>query len=105
MVGMVIDQHMNKGEVMDFFGKPASTALSAAEMALKYKALLVPIYGIRQPDGLSFDIRIEKPIPHTNAVEMTQKLKDSLEALVRDHMGQWMWTHRRWKVENPKKRR
>ncbi|MEO8531066.1 MAG: lysophospholipid acyltransferase family protein [Deltaproteobacteria bacterium] len=105
MVGMVIDQHMNKGEVVDFFGKPALTALSAAEMALKYKALLVPIYGIRQPDGLSFDIRIEKPIAHSDAMQMTRALNDSLEALVRAHMGQWMWTHRRWKVENPKKRR
>jgi Kdo2-lipid IVA lauroyltransferase/acyltransferase len=99
MVGMVIDQHMNRGEVMNFFGKPALTALSAAEMALKYKALLVPIYGIRQADGLSFDIRIEAPIAHTDAHDMTQKLNDSLEALVRSHLDQWMWTHRRWKAE------
>ena len=105
MVGMVIDQHMNKGEEMTFFGKPALTALSAAEMALKYDALLVPIYGIRQPDGLSFDIRIEPPIPHSDARTMTQALNDSLEALVRDHMGQWMWTHLRWKVERPKRRK
>jgi Kdo2-lipid IVA lauroyltransferase/acyltransferase len=105
MVGMVIDQHMNRGEVMTFFGKPALTALSAAEMALKYKALLVPIYGIRQADGLSFDIRIEAPIPHTDAHEMTQRLNNSLEALVRAHPGQWMWTHRRWKAERETGRR
>ena len=28
---------------------------------------------------------------------MTQDLNDGLEALVREHMGQWFWIHRRWK--------
>ncbi|MCR8726310.1 lysophospholipid acyltransferase family protein [Frigidibacter sp. ROC022] len=99
MVGMVIDQYMSHGELLDFLGQPAPTALSAAELALKYDALLVPIYGIRQPDGLGFDIRIEPPIPASDPVTMTQALNDSLTALVRDHMDQWFWIHRRWKPE------
>ncbi len=69
----------------------------AAEMAIKYDALVVPIYGIRQPDGLSFDIRVEAPIPHGDPVAMTQAMNDSLSALVRQHMDQWFWIHRRWK--------
>jgi Kdo2-lipid IVA lauroyltransferase/acyltransferase len=97
MIGMVIDQHMGNGVQLPFFGKPAMTALSAAELGLKYNALVVPIYGIRQPDGLSFDIRIESPIPHSDPETMTQALNDSLENLVRQHMDQWLWTHRRWK--------
>ncbi len=101
MVGMVVDHYMAHGVPMDFMGKPARTALSAAEMAIKYKALLVPVYGIRQPDGLSFVVRLEAPIPHTDAVTMTAALNSSLEAMVRKHMDQWMWSHRRWKnVEN-----
>lgn len=99
MVGMVIDQYMRHGEMLDFLGQPAPTALSAAELALKYDALLVPIYGIRQPDGLSFDLRIEPPIPPSDPVTMTQALNDSLSALVRAHMDQWFWIHRRWKPE------
>ncbi len=97
MVGMVVDQYMSHGPALPFFGKPAPTALSAAEMALKYGAALVPIYGIRQPDGLSFEIRVEDPIPHTDPETMTRALNASLEALVRDHMDQWFWIHRRWK--------
>ena len=85
------------GELLDFMGQPARTALSAAEMALKYKALLVPVYGIRQPDGLNFSVRIEAPIPHSDPLTMTKALNKSLETLVRQHMDQWMWTHRRWK--------
>ena len=29
---------------------------------------------------------------------MTQALNDSLEALVRQHVDQWLWIHRRWKT-------
>jgi KDO2-lipid IV(A) lauroyltransferase len=96
-VAILIDQHMAAGEKLTFFGQPAYTALSAAEMALKYDALLVPGYGIRRPDGLSFEVILEAPIPHTSAAEMTQRLNDSLEAQVRAHMDQWLWVHRRWK--------
>lgn len=101
MVGLVADHYMGHGELLDFMGQPARTALSAAEMALKYDALLVPVYGIRQPDGLSFNVRIEDPIPHSDPVTMTQALNASLERLVRQHMDQWMWTHRRWKRNRP----
>jgi Kdo2-lipid IVA lauroyltransferase/acyltransferase len=38
MVGMLIDQHMNHGAPLGFFGVEALTALSAAELALKYDA-------------------------------------------------------------------
>lgn len=97
MVGMVVDHYMSHGVPMEFLGKPARTALSAAEMALKYNALLVPVYGLRQPDGLNFVVRIEAPVPHSDAVTMTRALNASLEALVRGNMDQWMWSHRRWK--------
>lgn len=102
MTAFLVDQYMDHGEALDFLGKPAPTALSAAELALKYDALLVPIYGIRQPNGLDFEILVEPPIAHTSAREMTQSLNDSLERLVRQHMDQWMWVHRRWKPERQK---
>lgn len=97
MLGMLIDQHMGHGAPLSFFGKTALTALSAADLALKYDALLVPTYGIRGEDGLSFAILVEAPIPHTSAEAMTQALNDSLEALARRHLDQWFWIHRRWK--------
>ncbi|MDE3237415.1 MAG: lysophospholipid acyltransferase family protein [Paracoccaceae bacterium] len=98
MLGMVIDQHMGDGARLTFFGETALTSLAAAELALKYDALVIPTYGIRRPDGLSFDIVIEAPIPHGTPQEMTQALNDSLEALVRRHPEQWFWIHRRWKA-------
>ncbi|MDP3959370.1 MAG: lysophospholipid acyltransferase family protein [Pseudorhodobacter sp.] len=97
MVGMVIDQHKRRGARLTFFGHDALTALSAAELALKYDAVLVPTYAIRQPNGLDFDIVVEAPIPRGTPETMTQALNDSLEALVRTHPEQWFWIHRRWK--------
>lgn len=97
LIGLLIDQHMGHGAPLTFFGKTAFTALSAAEMALKYNCLLVPVYGLRQPDGLTFQLIIEPAIPHTSATAMTQGLNNSLEAIARQHLDQWFWIHRRWK--------
>lgn len=97
MAGFLIDQYMANGADLTFFGKTAPTALSAAELALRYNAPLVATYGIRRPDGLDFDIVIEAPIPHSDAFKMTQALNDSLERITRRNMGQWFWIHRRWK--------
>jgi Kdo2-lipid IVA lauroyltransferase/acyltransferase len=97
MLGMLVDQHMRHGEELTFFGQEALTALSAAELALKYDALLIPTYAIRRADGLSFDIIVEAPIPRGSPEAMTQALNNSLEALVRQHLDQWFWIHRRWK--------
>ncbi|WP_204318729.1 lysophospholipid acyltransferase family protein [Pseudooceanicola aestuarii] len=94
---MLGDQHFASGAPLDFLGQPAMTALSAAEMALKYNALLVPIYGIRQPDGLTFRVLVEDPVTHSTAEEMTQALNNSLARMTEAHPEQWFWIHRRWK--------
>ncbi|WP_395006481.1 lysophospholipid acyltransferase family protein [Cypionkella sp.] len=84
------------GEDIDFLGHPAKTALSAAELALRYNADLIPFYATRQPDGLSFVVEMEAPIAKASALEMTTALSQSLEARVRAHPEQWFWVHRRW---------
>jgi KDO2-lipid IV(A) lauroyltransferase len=97
LMGLLNDQRIGHGARLTFFGRRAKTALSAAELALKYNCLLIPVYGIRQPDGISFDLLIESPIPHSTPEIMTQALNDSLEVQVRAHMDQWFWVHRRWR--------
>lgn len=97
MLGLLMDQHMRHGAPLSFFDHTAMTALSAAELALKYDALLVPAYGIRLENGLDFRILVEAPIPVGTPEAMTQALNDSLERLVRQHPEQWFWIHRRWK--------
>lgn len=97
MLGILPDQRMRNGAALQFFGVEARTALSTAEMALKYDAVLIPTYAIRQADGLSFQIVVDAPIPRGTAEQMSQALNDSLEALIRKHPEQWLWVHQRWK--------
>jgi KDO2-lipid IV(A) lauroyltransferase len=97
MLGLLMDQHIGAGTKLSFMGHPAMTALSAADLAIKYDALMVPTYAVRRKGGLDFDIIIEPPIPHGTPEEMTQALNDSLDRLVRKYPEQWFWIHRRWK--------
>lgn len=105
MLGIVIDQYMRAGVELDFMGRPARTALSAAEMALRYGAVVVPTYGIRAANGLDFELVFEAPVPEGSPEAMTQALNDSLAAQVRAHPDQWLWTHRRWKTPKKKPRK
>ncbi|MGJ8626641.1 MAG: lysophospholipid acyltransferase family protein [Sulfitobacter sp.] len=98
---LLFDQHVQFAPILDFMGQPARTAPSAAELALRYNALLIPFYSIRQPDGLSFDCVLEAPVPHTDALEMTQALNNSLSARIAAHPDQWFWVHRRWRSHEP----
>lgn len=97
MVAILIDQSISSGVDLTFFGRRARTAISAAELALRYDALMVPGYATRRANGIDFDLVVEAPIPHGDPVAMTQALNDSLEAAVRRNMDQWFWIHRRWK--------
>ncbi len=96
-LAIVTDLHAIGGSEIDFFGKPARTSLVTAELALKYKAVMIPVYSIRQKNGLDFQIIMKDPIPHTDALTMTTAATHDLEHVVREHMGQWFWIHKRWK--------
>ena len=98
------DLWVHDGADLSFFGQTARTALTPAELARRYDALLVPFYGVRRPDGLSFDLRVHAPVPHGPPEAMMQALNDDLEAMVRAHMDQWFWVHRRWKPERRRRR-
>lgn len=95
---LLFDQYVENAPVLSFLGHPAHTAVSAAELALRYDALLIPFYGIRQPDGMSFDCVLEAPVAHSDPETMTQAMNDSLEARIRAHPEQWFWVARRWRV-------
>ena len=98
-IALLIDQHMANGEPLKFFGKTAYTATSAAKMALKYDALLVPFFVIRKEQKSSFDLYLEMPIKNSDPNTMTQEFNNLLEQRVRNNPEQWLWTHRRWKKE------
>ncbi|MCW8843490.1 MAG: lysophospholipid acyltransferase family protein [Rhodobacteraceae bacterium] len=98
ILGILTDLYAKQGKPLDFFGKKARTSLVTAELALKFNAALIPVYGLRDPDGIGFRIIALDEIPHSDPLTMTQAVNDGLEALVRENMDQWFWVHRRWKL-------
>lgn len=98
-VAMLVDQYDRRAPLLDFLGRPAPSLTLAADLALRTGAALIPGYGLRAADGLTMQVTLEAPIPHTTASEMTQALNDSLAAQVRAHPGQYFWLHRRWRKD------
>ncbi len=101
VVALLIDQYMSHGEPLKFLGHTAYTATSAAKLALKHDALLITFYVVRNDDGINFDLVFESPVKPSTPSEMTQVLNDRLEKQIRKNMGQWLWTHKRWKSPSP----
>ncbi len=100
IIGIVADVGSRKAPLLKFFGKPAHTPLSAAEWAVKYNATLIPVFGLRQPDGFTFRLHVAEEIPAGDPAEMMQAYNDTVEEIVRAHPEQWFWVHRRWKLNS-----
>jgi len=95
---ILFDVRVKKGEVIPFLGKPAATATTAAWLANKNDSLVVPFWGIRTGVSGEYRIYFDEPISHGDPVDMTRKLNESLEARIKEDAGQWLWSHRRWKL-------
>lgn len=97
MATILFDVRVRNSPEIPFLGQPACTSTSAAELALRFDAAVIPYFGIRNPDGLTFTIAVEEPIPLTDPLTMTVAMTARLESRVRADPGQWFWVHRRWK--------
>lgn len=104
MAVLLFDIYDSGGVPIDFLGKPAPTLTSAAEIAAKTGALLVPFFGVRQADGLGFVAEFDAPLTHDDIVDQTRAMTAALEARIARHPEQWFWIHRRWKPKRQRKR-
>ncbi len=101
-LAMLIDQKMNDGIAVPFFGRDAMTAPALAELALKYD---VPVYPVRveRLEGARFRITIHPKLmlPRTgdrnaDVVATMLQVNQMLETWIRERPAQWLWVHRRW---------
>lgn len=101
-LAMLVDQKMNDGIAIPFFGHPAMTAPALAQFALKYDCVVLPAR-IERRGGARFRLIFDPPmaLPDTGErardVEtlMTQ-VNARIETWIRAHPEQWLWLHRRW---------
>ena len=101
-LGLLIDQKYNEGIETEFFGMKARAGTAFIDMALKYNCPLVPIRCIREKDG--FCIKVEPPldIKNRDVPDILKEVHALLEKWIWEHPDQWLWSHRRWKLENLK---
>lgn len=106
MVAVVNDQHSATGSVVvNFFGRPAASHKGPAAFAVKMDCSMITGALLRVRYGRHHAIVLPPIYPPKTGDEekdillMTQQFTDSLEAFIRQYPEQWMWTHRRWKLD------
>jgi len=103
VVAILIDQHLQRDAIkVDFFSRPAATTSALAALALRTKAIVVPVFALPMPGGryrLVYEHPVDPPREDSpDAIrEFTQRCTDVLEMYVRRHPELWLWMHRRWR--------
>ncbi|RXJ90572.1 lipid A biosynthesis acyltransferase [Arcobacter sp. CECT 8983] len=103
-VAVVIDQHIKVGEEIEFFGKKVMATDSTSRLALKFDAVLVPLF-CEMNDFRDYTIKIEKPIDvatyefktDNKIKELTQIQNNIIENQIKHKPEQWFWQHKRFK--------
>ena len=98
-IALMIDQRVSEGEKINFYKKPALTTTLPAQLALKYKLSIIPVFIQRKSNSkfiLEFQNEIKSEDFH-DKLELTKKLNEVLEKMVMRNPTQWIWTHNRWK--------
>ena len=101
-LGMLIDQKLNDGIAVDFFGRPAMTAPALAALALRFRCPVVP--GCSERIGaarLRFTAEPPLDLPDTgdrtaDVATLTRAVNATLERWIRARPEGWLWLHRRW---------
>ncbi len=109
VVGILIDQSTlrSEGVEIDFLGHRAMATPSAAILARRFNALVLPAFCLRQGDGqLTLAVQPPLALARTNdrqsdMVENTQVMNDAVAEAIRSHPDQWFWFHKRWKRHYP----
>ena len=63
VMAILLDQYTKGGAMIDFLGHPAPTGTVIAELALKYRLPMIPVYGTRRADGVHVDVDFEAADP------------------------------------------
>jgi KDO2-lipid IV(A) lauroyltransferase len=105
VIAVLNDQYTrrSRGVFVPFFGVRASTSPGPAVIALRAGVRILPAACLRiGPDRHRLVIGPPLPLPETgdrtkDAELLTARANEALEAFVRAHPEQWMWSHRRFR--------
>jgi KDO2-lipid IV(A) lauroyltransferase len=104
-IALLLDQKMNDGIPVPFFGVPAMTAPGAVHLALRFKCPLLPTR-VERLGGTRFRVTVYPPImvPEGDRTQATYnamvQINGLIEQWVRERPEQWFWVHNRWPAES-----
>lgn len=105
-IALLVDQKLNDGVAVPFFGREAMTAPAPVQFALRFGAALVPVR-MERLAGARFRIEILPPLEvhesgdrERDVLSALARINALLEAWIRERPDQWLWLHRRWSDRN-----
>ncbi|HLS51438.1 MAG TPA: lysophospholipid acyltransferase family protein [Burkholderiaceae bacterium] len=91
-----------KGSVfLPFFGVPAATLLTTAQIAQSRKAAVVPIFSQLNEKTGHYHVSVQAPLEHfpgDNLEDATLRINQLIEKHIRPDIAQYYWVHRRFKT-------
>ena len=101
-VAMLMDQKMNDGIPVPFFGRTAMTAPALAALALRFRCPVIPAHVERLgPARLRIIVEAPLDLPATgdraaDIASLTGTVNATLERWIRGCPEGWLWLHHRW---------
>jgi KDO2-lipid IV(A) lauroyltransferase len=104
IVGMLVDQKLNEGMAIPFFGRPAMTPTVCAQFALRLGCALYPAR-MERLEGTRLRLTLHPPMEIAptgdDAADMRRILTEmnaQIEGWIRERPEQWLWLHKRWPI-------
>lgn len=102
-IGFVVDQRVDSGEPITFFGHDKLTSTTPARIALRFNCDLIPMQ-VERLENVHFRVTFHEPIrPCTDAGDtssqarqMMQQVNNLFEAWIRHRPDEWFCSQRRW---------
>lgn len=101
-LGLLVDQKLDTGFSVPFFGHDAMTMDALARFALRFRCPVIPAHVERMgPARLTVICEAPLALPDTgnaeaDAIALTTAMNRTLEGWIRATPGAWLWLHRRW---------
>lgn len=99
-VGILVDQNSlpDQGIFIDFFGVKACTAPVFTKIAHRAGTTIIPGFALWNEAKRRYVLKFYPPVALTGDAALdTQQVQTAVERAIREHPGQWLWIHRRWK--------
>ena len=101
-LALLVDQKLNTGIPVPFFGRDAMTAPALAALALKYDCPVWPVR-VERLAGATFRVTVQPKLAIPQAGTRDERIhaimatiNGILEDWIRERPDQWLWLHRRW---------